>query len=134
MTNALVETAGALTEKILSIGDHLRVQAHLGGMDAAESWETLSENLQGALQRLTVASDKLTDLKESGRYQAELALMQAKDSWQSLKAQLEKSASVAGESTDQLVEQTKETLVKESQALIDRLEDGVRTLSKQIKH
>lgn len=134
MSNALVETAGALTEKIVSLSEHLRVKAHLAGMEASDSWEGLTSNLQNALQRVTSATAKVGELTQEGQYQAELALMQAKDSWQALKTQLEKAASDATEITDMTLHDAKDALVKESQALIDRLEDGVKTLSSHLKH
>jgi len=61
-------------------------------------------------------------------------VMQAKDSWQALKVQVEKTAHEAGEVGDQMIHTSKEALIHESRALIDRLEDGVKSLTNQIKH
>ena len=134
MTNALVDTTAAISEKIVSIGEHLRLQAHLGSMEAADAWDTLSTNFRTALQRATAATERVGNFTEEGRYQAELALMQAKDSWQALKAQVEKTASEAGEASDHLIHESKEALIHESRALLERLEDGVKSLTEQIKH
>ena len=134
MSSALIDTTAAISEKIVSIGEHLRLQAHLGSMEAADAWDALSTNLRSALQRATATIDKVGHLTEEGRYQAELAVMQAKDSWQALKVQVEKTAHEAGEVGDQMIHTSKEALIHESRALIDRLEDGVKSLTNQIKH
>lgn len=134
MSEATTKTTTSMAEKLATLADQVKVQAHLAEMDATVAWQTLSENLSSAIRQVSKASEKVSEFSEDSRYQAELALMQAKESWAMLKAQAEKVSAESSESATLIANRAKEALTKEAGALIAMLEDGYKSLAEHLKH
>lgn len=86
--NDLSDKTESARESLRTLVDELRLQMHLGSMDAKESWEDLEPQLKRMESRLDSLSLNLKQASDEAELQAHLAAREAKDRWEALQDSL----------------------------------------------
>ena len=73
-----------ISQKLHTLSDKVNLKAHLAGMEAKQSWESMTKSINNLADNLRrVKKNAIKDSQEA-RVQVHLALMEAKDHWDEL--------------------------------------------------